>query len=157
MKNLGVIITARGGSKRLPGKNTKILNGKPLIDYSIETALSLSNIKAIAVSSDSDEILKRGSHFGVNTISRPKVLAQDNSLVVEAIIHASKQPAQYRPVSDCLPAAPSFFVWRHFAQEKVSIFRENWNLAIVAGQAAFYHHPLSSLHHIDLEHFTSLL
>ena len=81
MRRIGVIITARGGSKGLPGKNTRLLNGKPLIDYSIEIALNLSNVKAIAVSSDSDEILKRGSHYGVTTIRRPKSLAEDYSLV----------------------------------------------------------------------------
>ena len=47
MKSIGVIIAARRGSKGLPGKNTRLLNGKPLIDYSIEIALNLSNIKEL--------------------------------------------------------------------------------------------------------------
>tara|TARA_B100001248_G_scaffold262131_1_gene256240 strand:- start:2016 stop:2711 length:696 start_codon:yes stop_codon:yes gene_type:complete len=88
MNNLAIIITARKGSKGLPGKNLKILNGKPLIDYSILTALKLKNIKVIALTSDSEQILERGIHYGVDTILRPKTLAQDNSLVIDAIIHA---------------------------------------------------------------------
>ena len=151
MKNIGVIITARGGSKRLPGKNTKILNGKPLIDYSIETALSLSNIKAIAVSSDSDEILKRGSHFGVTTISRPKVLAQDNSLVVEAIIHASNvlNDIHNYEIDSILLLQPSFPI-RDLVEieESIQFFQQNPSSSVVSVEK-MKEHPCECIEYLD--------
>ena len=151
MENLGVIITARGGSKRLPGKNTKILNGKPLIDYSIETALSLSNIKAIAVSSDSDEILKRGSHYGVTTISRPKVLAQDNSLVVEAIIHASNvlNDIHNYGIDSILLLQPTFPI-RDLVEieESIQFFQQNPSSSVVSVEK-MKEHPCECIEYLD--------
>ena len=82
-----VIIPAREGSKGLPGKNIKILNNRPLIDYSIETALSILDPDSIIVTSDSAEILERGKFFGVKTLLRPKELAQDHSLIIDTIFH----------------------------------------------------------------------
>ena len=82
-----VIIPARKGSKGLPGKNIKILNNKPLIDYSIETALNIVDPDSIFVTSDSEEILERGKIFGVKTLLRPEELAQDESPILETIFH----------------------------------------------------------------------
>ena len=83
-----VIIPARKGSKGLPGKNIKILNNKPLIDYSIETALSILDPDSIIVTSDCEKILERGKFFGVKTLLRPEELAQDDSPIIETILHA---------------------------------------------------------------------
>ena len=52
-----IVIPARGGSKRIPRKNVRNLNGKPLIYYSIKTALSSKYKPNIVVSSDDDEII----------------------------------------------------------------------------------------------------
>ena len=82
-----IIIPARSGSKGLPGKNTKILVDKPLIDYSIQTALNLADPESIFVTSDSQEILKRGKYYGVNNFLRPKKLASDESPVLETLFH----------------------------------------------------------------------
>ena len=57
------IIPARGGSKGIPGKNILEICGKPLIDYSIESALKCVNISEIWVSSDDDKILKIARKF----------------------------------------------------------------------------------------------
>ena len=56
--NILAIIPARGGSKGLPKKNIKILNGKPLIAWSIESALESRYINKVIVSSDNEEIIK---------------------------------------------------------------------------------------------------
>ena len=82
-----VIIPAREGSKGLPGKNIKILNNRPLIDYSIETALSILDPDSIIVTSDSAEILERGKFSELKTLLRPKELAQDHSLIIDTIFH----------------------------------------------------------------------
>jgi N-acylneuraminate cytidylyltransferase len=72
-------IFARGGSKSLPGKNTKLLLGKPLIQYSIEVALQTPGIDKVFVSTDDSEIAKVAQSNGAIVIDRPAELAQDNS------------------------------------------------------------------------------
>jgi N-acylneuraminate cytidylyltransferase len=72
-------IFARGGSKGLPRKNIKLLNGKPLIQYSIETARSSNEIDDLFVSTDDREISEFVKSLGVNVIERPNVLATDES------------------------------------------------------------------------------
>ena len=57
MKIVGVI-PARGGSKSIPLKNINLINGKPLIEYTIETALKVKSIDRLIVSSDHDKIIK---------------------------------------------------------------------------------------------------
>jgi CMP-N-acetylneuraminic acid synthetase len=58
------VIPARGGSKGLPGKNIKLLNNKPLIAWSIESALQSKKIDRVIVSTDSDEIKKVALDLG---------------------------------------------------------------------------------------------
>jgi CMP-N-acetylneuraminic acid synthetase len=70
---------ARGGSKGLPGKNTRVLAGKPLIAYAIEGAKAVGQIKEIYVSTDSDEIATVATDCGAKVINRPAALAQDDS------------------------------------------------------------------------------
>lgn len=56
MNDTIAIITARGGSKRIPGKNTRKFLGKPILQYSIEAALESGLFKEVMVSTDSDDI-----------------------------------------------------------------------------------------------------
>jgi CMP-N-acetylneuraminic acid synthetase len=73
-------IFARGGSKGLPGKNIRSLNGKPLIVWSIEHALAVKRIKRVIVSTDSDEIAELARQYGAEVpFMRPAELAGDNS------------------------------------------------------------------------------
>lgn len=72
-------IFARGGSKGLPGKNLKLLNGKPLLQYSIETAKKVDKINDIFVSTDCDSIALVALNNGAKVIDRPKELAKDTS------------------------------------------------------------------------------
>ena len=82
------IIPARGGSKGLPGKNIKYLNGIPLIGHSIQTALKAKSISRVIVSTDDAEIAKRAQEYGAEVpFIRPKNLAEDNSMVMDAYIH----------------------------------------------------------------------
>ncbi len=59
------IITARGGSKRIPKKNIKLFSGKPIIAYSIEIAKNSQLFDRIIVPTDSDEITEVVAHYGV--------------------------------------------------------------------------------------------
>lgn len=82
------IIPARGGSKGIPLKNIKLLNGKPLIEYTIETALASGVLDKIIVSTDNDEIARISAKFeNIDIVIRPKELSEDNSTTESALIH----------------------------------------------------------------------
>jgi len=81
-------ICARGGSKGVPGKNIRLLLGKPLIVHSIEQASRSGLFETIAVSSESDEILEIAGRAGVqHLIKRPYAMATDQAAKLPAIQH----------------------------------------------------------------------
>ena len=73
---LKILIPARGGSKRIPRKNLVDVNGKPLIQYVIETCRKITD--DIYVSTEDSEIQEFAESMNVNVIERPERLAQDN-------------------------------------------------------------------------------
>jgi len=81
------IIPARGGSKGIPLKNLKLLNGKPLIDYSINSSIKSKFITRTIVSSDHPKILKRAEKLGAEILKRPKNLATDSSKLEPVMEH----------------------------------------------------------------------
>jgi CMP-N-acetylneuraminic acid synthetase len=82
------IIPARGGSKSIPLKNIKHLNGKPLIEYTIETALLSNSFDKIIVSTDHDGIADVCSKYSeVDVFRRPSYLSLDQSTTESALIH----------------------------------------------------------------------
>lgn len=88
MRVLG-LIPARGGSKGIEKKNVKVLGDKPLIAYTIESALNSDLLTEIAVSSDSTHILEVAKSFGIETtIDRPKQFSSDESPTIDTVIHA---------------------------------------------------------------------
>lgn len=81
-------ICARGGSKSVKGKNFRMLNGKPLIAYSIEQARSSGLFDLLAVSSDSEEILEIARRWGCEyLIKRPDDMATDEAAKLPVIRH----------------------------------------------------------------------
>ncbi|MDA9026939.1 acylneuraminate cytidylyltransferase family protein [Flavobacteriaceae bacterium] len=80
------IITARGGSKSIKKKNLSLLDGKPLLYYTITEALK-SDLDEIYLSSDDDEIIKYASQFEINIIRRPIHLASDEAKSIDVIKH----------------------------------------------------------------------
>lgn len=81
-------ICARGGSKGVEGKNLRMLQGKPLIAHSILQALESRLFDAVAVSSDSEEILDTAKQFGAHVlVRRPNEMATDTAPKVPAIYH----------------------------------------------------------------------
>ena len=78
--NAIAFIFARGGSKGLPGKNIRLLGGKPLITWSIEHALSVKRIQSVIVSTDSEDIATVARQYGAEVpFIRPAELARDDS------------------------------------------------------------------------------
>lgn len=83
-----IIIPARGGSKGIAGKNIKLLNGKPLIQYTIEAALEVTERENIIVSTDSPDIKKVVENLGIGVPSlRPKELALDSTSTYEVLLY----------------------------------------------------------------------
>ena len=84
-------IFARGGSKGLPNKNLKILAGKPLVAWAIESALKVNRVDRVIVSTDSVEIAKVSKEFGAEVpFMRPESLATDTSSEWQSWQHALK-------------------------------------------------------------------
>ena len=83
------VIPARAGSKGVPDKNIKKLNGKPLIYYSIKEALKSKFITDLVVSTDSKEIQNISLEYGAECpFLRPAELATDTALAVPTIQHS---------------------------------------------------------------------
>jgi len=83
------VITARGGSKRLPAKNVLDFAGKPLIGWTIEAALKSRYIDELIVSTEDIEIAEISKSYGANVpFMRPKELSSDDVHPAEAVMHA---------------------------------------------------------------------
>lgn len=106
MKTLA-LITARGGSKGIPGKNIRPLAGKPLIAWTIEAALASSLRADVVVSTDDEEIAAVARHCGARVpFMRPAALAADNSPGLDAVLHALEQLPAYTSVLLLQPTSP---------------------------------------------------
>ena len=79
------VLQVRGGSKGVPKKNIREVNGKPLMTWTIESAKKSNVFDSIWVSSDSDEILEVGRKEDVNTMKRPEELSGDKVLSVDSL------------------------------------------------------------------------
>lgn len=88
MKTLG-IIPARAGSKRIPGKNWRLLMGRPLVDYALAAASAAETLKEIVVTSDSPEVLDLASRYtNFHCILRPAALSTDRAAAITFVHHA---------------------------------------------------------------------
>jgi CMP-N,N'-diacetyllegionaminic acid synthase len=89
MKSVCAIIPARSGSKGVVDKNIRLLNGKPLIAYSILAALKSDNIDRVIVSTDSEQYAKISIDFGAEVpFIRPERISGDSSTDIEFLLHA---------------------------------------------------------------------
>jgi len=87
------VIPARGGSKRIPRKNIKLMAGKPLIACSILEAQK-SKLNDVVVSTDDKNISIISEHYDCTVINRPDELAQDTSPTPPVILHAVREYEQ---------------------------------------------------------------
>ncbi len=106
-KNLLVIIPARGGSKGLPNKNLLIMNGKPLIAWTIEAAKKCEFVDKVVVSTDSLQIREVSNLYGAETpFLRPKELSDDSALSIDVVLHAIQNFNDYEYVCMLQPTSP---------------------------------------------------
>jgi CMP-N,N'-diacetyllegionaminic acid synthase len=111
------VIPARGGSKRLVGKNIKPLLEKPLIGWSIEFAQKSGLFAEIHVSTDCEQIARVAAGFGADPHRlRPPELATDTATSLDVVIDALDWYAQKREAFDCIaliqPTTPVRFAER---------------------------------------------
>ena len=92
--NILVVIPARGGSKGIPRKNLRLLNGKPLLYYSINTALNSKFDLDVYVSSEDEEILNTSLQFGAKVHKRDISIADDKSTLDPVIYACYKYASQ---------------------------------------------------------------
>lgn len=105
------VITARGGSKGLPGKNIKDLCGKPLIAYSIDVARAFTDDDNICVSTDSEDIKRVVEMYGLKVpFIRPDYLATDTASSSDVLVHAinfyKEQGREYKKLCLLQPTSP---------------------------------------------------
>jgi CMP-N,N'-diacetyllegionaminic acid synthase len=121
------IIPARGGSKGVPRKNIKLLNGTPLIEYSITAAKDSNLITEILVNSDDDEILNIAKKNNVTLFKRKPELATDTSssidVVLDTLNELEKQNKFYDAVILLQPTSP--FRPKYFIDESIEKFNKN--------------------------------
>lgn len=106
-----IIIPARGGSKGIPKKNIALLNGRPLISYTISAALEVAPRQQIILSTDSDEIADVARQCGLEvSYRRPDELATDTAgsreVMLDAMDWADRQGISYDAVLLLQPTSP---------------------------------------------------
>ncbi|XOV79328.1 MAG: pseudaminic acid cytidylyltransferase [Aestuariibacter sp.] len=113
------IIPARGGSKRIPGKNIKLFDGKPLIAYSIETALKSGLFEKVIVSTDSKEVQEVAKQYGAETpFIRPESLSNDYAGTRPVTNHAIEYCREhlFEPEYVCCIYATAPFLQKQYLQ-----------------------------------------
>lgn len=113
------LIPARAGSKRVPGKNTRLLAGKPLLAYTIEAAQQSGIFCDVAVSSDDERAWDICLHYSTHLIERPERLATDGSPDIDWVRHALEDYkadafAILRPTSPFRTAETIRRAWEQF-------------------------------------------
>ncbi|MDL2226360.1 pseudaminic acid cytidylyltransferase [Deltaproteobacteria bacterium OttesenSCG-928-M10] len=97
------IIPARGGSKRIPGKNFKAFAGKPMIAWPIETARASGLFDRVIVSTDSDEIARVAVEYGAEVpFRRPAELSDDHTPTAPVLVHAIERLCAHGPEPEYL-------------------------------------------------------
>jgi N-acylneuraminate cytidylyltransferase len=105
------IIPARGGSKRIKNKNSKIFFGKPIISYAIQLALKSKIFEEVIVSSNDKKIIKMSKKYGAKILfKRPKYLSKNHVPIIDVVSHAVKKiiKLNFKPVNICciFPISP---------------------------------------------------
>lgn len=138
------IIPARGGSKGIPRKNIKDINGKPLVQYTIDFSVNSSLIDRTIVSSDDEEILDICKKLGSEVIKRPKELAKDESPTEEAILHCIQtlKKENYEPDIILLlqPTSP-IRSEEDVRKTLVPIMLGDFNAAMTISEVDAHYHP----------------
>ncbi|WP_071149718.1 acylneuraminate cytidylyltransferase family protein [Bacteroides ndongoniae] len=131
--NILIIIPARGGSKGIPGKNVKPLNGKPLIYYTIDAARCIADDAHICVSTDDDYIIEVVENYGLQVpFKRPEYLATDTASTYDVLLHAINYYEQKGEIFDAiilLQATSPFRTGKHI-QEALELYSNDIDMVV---------------------------
>ena len=128
-----IIIPARGGSKGIPHKNSKLRNGKPLIGYSIDIARQYTTDENICVTTDDNEIISVVEQYGLKVpFVRPAELATDTASSNDVLVHAlnfyETQGRQVDVIILLQPTSP--FRKVSFVKEAVDLYNEDLDMVV---------------------------
>lgn len=137
------LITARGGSKGIPGKNIKLLAGKPLLLYSLDYARLFAEDKDICLSTDSSEIIRVAETSGYKApFIRPEHLSQDNSGSYEVIVHAlsyyENKGIHYDAVVLLQPTSPLRL--KEHLEESLILYEKDIDMVVSVSESRLYHY-----------------
>lgn len=147
MLRILTLIPARGGSKRLPGKNIRLLGGKPLINWSIEIAREIPEICEVLVSTDDSQIASIAQAAGASVPwLRPKELAADGTSSIDVALHALNWYESINGAVDGLflmqPTSP--FRSQKTIQRGIELFERHEGASVI-GVSPVQNHPMWTL------------
>ena len=131
MDNAIAIITARGGSRRIPKKNIKMFCGKPIIAYSIEAAFRSGIFSEVMVSTDSEEIAEIAREYGASVpFMRSAQTADDYATTADVLLEVLDQynniGKKFTYMCCIYPTAP--FVTGDKLKEALNLLKENGSI-----------------------------
>lgn len=133
MKNLA-IVPARGGSKRLPGKNKTLLGDKPLVKHTLDAVIDSGKFDTVILSSDDDDILAIGEAMdGITCERRADALSGDKVKVIDLIKQIADRPGyeeEYQIISLYLPTCP-FRTAQHISEGFEMLNKEDFGVVSV--------------------------
>jgi len=135
------IIPARSGSQGIPRKNLAILNGKPLLYYTVSASLNSSLISKTVVSTDDNKIALYAKKIGAEVINRPKKLSGNKILLEPAIFHALnyfKNKKKYIPDTIVTLQNTSPFRTAKHIDDAIRLFKKGNYDSIISGFKSKY-------------------
>lgn len=141
------IIPARGGSKGIPNKNLATISGQTLVARAIEAATKCPSITRIVVTSDDQIILDEAQRFGIETIRRPKEIADDDSPIEAAIMHSLVVSEFLAPLPKILVLLQPTSPLRNptTLENAIRYFAESGEYGAIFGVIPVTHHPSKML------------
>jgi len=138
-KKILCVIPAKGGSKGIPYKNIKELNGKPLITYTIDVARQIFRDEDICVSTDDKRIIDVVKNYGLNVpFIRPPYLGTDQATTHDVLKHALNFYENNNRFYDIIlllqPTSP-FRLKRHI-EEAISLYKDNCDMVVSVKRAS---------------------
>jgi len=132
-KKILCVIPARGGSKSIPYKNIKDLNGKPLIAYTIDVARQIFDDDDICVTTDDEKIIETVKKIGLDVpFIRPSHLATDHATTQDVLKHALnfyEQKGLFYDIVLLLQPTSPFRLKQHI-EEAISLYKDDYDMVV---------------------------
>ena len=130
------IIPARAGSKRLPGKNVKIFNGRPLIDWTVRAAIDSDSFDRVIITTDDDDIINLYANVeSVDIVKRSEELASDDAKSVDVVLDVLKRLGLEQGRAALLQPTSPLRTSEHIAQA-ISLFNIESQSSVVSVKRA---------------------